>query len=157
MMKIISHSVTETLNIGKKVSRHLRPGDILCFYGQLGSGKTVLTKGVAKGLGIDINKVISPTFVLIREHTNGKLPLYHFDLYRLEDSRGILELGYEEYFYGDGVSVIEWADRLKSLTPKEFLRVDLSIIKDSQREIKLSAIGSRYEELLGEIDENIGD
>src|SRR3989338_3030772 len=113
-MEIISKSVHDTKSIGKTIAKHLKAADIICLFGELGSGKTMLTKGIAGGLKIKESKVISPTFVLIREHSKGILPFYHFDLYRLKNECEIAAIGYEEYLYGDGVSVIEWADRLKS-------------------------------------------
>jgi tRNA threonylcarbamoyladenosine biosynthesis protein TsaE len=145
---IISHSVKDTLAIGEKIARKLVKGDVVCLFGQLGSGKTVLTKGIASGLGVEKNKIISPTFVLIRQHLKGRLPLYHFDLYRLSATKDIMVLGYEEYIYGEGVSVIEWADRLKYLLPKEYLGIDLTIQGQLKRAFKFSACGERYKELL---------
>ena len=149
--QIISHSVKDTLAIGKKLSAKLKRGDVVCLFGQLGSGKTVLTKGIALGLGIEKNKIISPTFVLIRRHQEGRLPLYHFDLYRLGATKDIMVLGYEEYIYGDGVSVVEWADRLKYLLPKEYLGIELAIRDNRERSIKFSACGARYKELLARV------
>lgn len=154
-MKIISHSVRETINIGKRIAKSLMPGDIICLFGELGSGKTVLTKGIAQGLGVQKNKIISPSFVLIRIHTQGRLPLYHFDLYRLKAPLDILGLGYEEYLYDTGVTVIEWADRLKYLLPGEFLKIELLLKPDSQRLLKFTPIGNRYKELLSKVYENI--
>lgn len=154
-MKIISKSVTETIKIGKVIGKHLKSADIICLFGQLGSGKTVLVKGIAEGLGIRRDKIISPTFVLIRQHYQGRFPLYHFDLYRLDSSSAIFGLGYEEYFYDEGITVIEWADRLKYLTPKEFLKVELSIRKNSQRLLKFCAKGTRCKELLRRIHEDL--
>jgi tRNA threonylcarbamoyladenosine biosynthesis protein TsaE len=153
-VKIISHSVKETIKIGKIISKNLEPGDIICLFGELGSGKTVLTKGIAEGLGIKKDKVISPSFVLIRQHQKGKLPLYHFDLYRLTDLGDILGLGYEEYFYDKGISVIEWADRLKELLPEEFLKIKLSVKNDSRRLLEFGAKGRRYKGLVKEINED---
>lgn len=153
-MKIISHSVKDTLGIGRKIGKYLQKGDIICMFGQLGSGKTVLTKGIALGLGIKKNKVISPSFVLIRQHTQGKLPLFHFDLYRLKDPEDIIRLGYEEYLYDSVVTVIEWADRLEYLLPKEFLKVELSVKDNAQRLFKFVAFGEHYEEILRKIHEN---
>jgi tRNA threonylcarbamoyladenosine biosynthesis protein TsaE len=150
-MKIISHSVRETINIGRRIAKSLMPGDIICLFGELGSGKTVLTKGIAQGLGVQKNKIISPSFVLIRIHTQGRLPLYHFDLYRLKAPPHILGLGYEEYLYDTGVTVIEWADRLKYLLPKEFLKIELLLKPDSQRLLQISAFGKHYRELLSKI------
>ena len=120
-MRFVSNSTAETVGIGKKLAGKLKPGDIICLFGDLGSGKTVFTKGIAFGLGIGKNKVISPSFVLMRQHLKGRLPFYHFDLYRLKSCDDILTMGYEDYFYAQGVSVIEWAERLKYLLPKDYL------------------------------------
>ena len=153
-MQIISKSAAHTRRIGKSVARKLQKGDILCLFGDLGSGKTMLAKGVAEGLGIKHDLVISPTFVLLREHHRGKAPLYHFDFYRLNIAGEILALGYEEYFYGEGIALIEWADRLKWLMPKEFLKVELVFLGPTERLIRLTAFGKRYKELLRKIDED---
>jgi len=148
-MKIISRSVKQTINIGKQLAKRLKPGDIICLYGDLGSGKTVLTKGIAEGLGINQDKIISPTFVLIRSNpAKDKLTLHHFDLYRLKGCGDILALGLEEYFYSDGISVIEWADRLGKLAPKEYLKVALSVKGDKIRWLEFKASGKRHQELL---------
>ena len=149
-MQIISKSVNNTLAIGRAISKNLQLGDIICLFGQLGSGKTVLTKGIAQGLRIKKEKIISPTFVLIREY-KAKFPFYHLDLYRLKEPRDILNLGYEEYLYNEGITVIEWADRLKYLLPREYLKIELFIKSNSQRLIEFSALGKRYEELLGSL------
>jgi tRNA threonylcarbamoyladenosine biosynthesis protein TsaE len=154
-MLIQTYSVKETLDLGKKISRYLQRGDIICLFGQLGSGKTVLTKGLAEGLGIKGSQVISPTFVLMREHDSGSLPFYHFDLYRLQHTQEILALGYEEYFYDEGVTVIEWADRLGCLLPKEFLKVELSFKDESERLLKFIPTGKRYRELMEKVHEGI--
>ena len=154
-MIINSHSVKETLRVGRSLAHNLERGDIICLFGNLGSGKTVLAKGIAEGLGIQKAKVISPTFVLIREHHYGKLPLFHFDLYRLRNPEDILALGYEEYFYNDGIAIIEWADRLDYLLPKEFLKVELTLGNDSRRTLKFIPVGKRYQQLLEDVRENI--
>jgi len=143
---VITNSPEETLRLGRKLAQNLRSGDILCLYGELGSGKTTLVKGIAEGLEISPHKVQSPTFVLMNAY-EGKLPLYHFDLYRLENTRQIMMLDYEEYFYGGGVTVIEWADRLKELTPRDYLRVEFTFVGDNERSINLVPLGKRYEEL----------
>lgn len=98
-------------------------------------------------MGIKKEEVISPTFVLIREHLKAKIPLYHFDLYRLKQPKDILELGYEEYLYGSGVAVIEWADRLQYLLPEEYLKIELEIAGKRERKIKIHSVGRRYQEL----------
>lgn len=154
-MKIISKSTNDTLRLGQLIAKYIKPKDIICLLGNLGTGKTVLTKGIASGLGIEKNKVISPSFVLIRQHNQGRFPLNHFDLYRLQNPKDILSLGYEEYLYGEGVTVIEWADKLGYLMPKEFLKIDLKLIKNSCRCLNFSAIGKSHKELLKKIHENI--
>ncbi len=154
-MEIISRSAKDTLNIGRKLSRHLQKGDIICLFGELGSGKTVLTKGIAEGLGVTRDKVISPSFVLIRRYVNSKFPLYHFDLYRLNSEKEIIGLGYEEYLYDEAVSVIEWADRLKHLLPKEYLKINLRVLKDEKRGITVAHFGKRYERMAKLLYEDI--
>jgi len=155
-MRIISGSVNQTLSIGRSISGNLQAGDIICLFGNLGSGKTVLTKGIALGLGLHKKDVISPSYVLIREYKGRRLPLYHFDLYRLNKAREVILLGYEEYFYGEGVSVVEWADRLGKLLPEGYLRIDLRVRGATKRELKISAFGRRYRKLQEMIDEDIG-
>ena len=120
---------------GERIGKGLRPGAVVALMGELGAGKTTLTKAIAKGLGVT-EPVTSPTFTLVNEYMSGRLPLYHFDLYRLGDSRdGIVskelaEIGYEEYFYGSGVTVIEWADRIRGLLPGHTLWIDLAYTGD---------------------------
>ena len=148
-MQLISKSVTQTLYIGKAIGRNLRTGDIVCLFGELGSGKTVLVKGIASGLGINKNKIISPTFVLMRElRTKDNIPFHHFDFYRLKTSGDIFILGYEEYFYNEGITVIEWADRLRYLLPQEYLKITLEAKAAKQRRLEFVPFGKRYEELI---------
>ena len=153
-MQLISRSVKDTLSFGAILAKNLEAGDIVCLFGELGSGKTVLTKGIASGLGIRSAQVNSPSFVLLRQYSQGKIPLYHFDLYRLKTEKDILGLGYEEYLFDAGISVIEWADRLKYLLPDEFLKIELLINQGQNRQIKLIAFGSRYKKILEKIHEN---
>lgn len=147
-MQIISESVPQTLNIGRRLARGLKPGYIICLSGQLGSGKTVLAKGIAWGLGIKRNAIVSPTFVLLRQYPGGRIPFYHFDFYRLKSTEDILGLGYEEYLYADGVTVIEWPDRLRYLSPQDCLDIELVIRGEKKRLLKFKARGKRYQELL---------
>lgn len=146
-MQIVSDSVEKTIELGKKIARLLKSGEIICLFGQLGAGKTVFTKGIALGLGIERREIISPSFLLIREYRN-KIPLYHFDLYRLQSPQDIFALGYEEYFYDDGITVIEWAERLKYLLPAEYLKIEFKIAGKTRRKIKISALGKDYENLM---------
>ncbi len=111
-------SPDETITRGEGFVSSLQAGDIVCLQGGLGAGKTHFVKGMAEGLGIESSEVSSPTFTLINEYDGDKL-LYHFDCYRMESPREALEIGAEEYFYGDGITVIEWAERIESLIPPE--------------------------------------
>jgi tRNA threonylcarbamoyladenosine biosynthesis protein TsaE len=144
-MRIISKSSQETLKVGRKLSKLLSEGDIVCLFGQLGAGKTVLVKGIAAGLGIPVTEVISPTFTIVRQH-KGKLNLSHLDLYRL-DCQSILTLGYEDYIYSDSVTLIEWADRLNGYLPQKYLKVEFKVVDDKTRQIDITAIGQRYRKL----------
>lgn len=154
-MTVNSHSCKETINLGKIIARYLKPADILCLFGELGAGKTVLVKGIAEGLGIDKRKVVSPSFILLRMHEQARLPLYHFDLYRLATPAAIAYAGFEEYLYGEGVAVVEWADRLRYLLPKEFLKIQLLIKGKNSRLLKFSAFGGRYKKLSQQFYEDI--
>lgn len=150
-MIVISDSSKETINLGKNIARLLKKGDILCLCGELGSGKTILVKGIASGLGINPRRIISPSFVLIREYKNDKIPFYHFDLFRLKKSKDILNLGYEEYLYGDGITAVEWADRLRSLTPSDYLKIELEIMGRNKRKIKFISFGRRYKKIIEQL------
>ena len=98
-MEISTANEQETITLGERIAKKLKPGDIICLFGNLGSGKTVLTKGIARGLGLKEGQVISPSFVLLRQYPGARIPLYHFDLYRLKGESDILALGFEEYLY----------------------------------------------------------
>ena len=135
--EIISEGPEETKAFGKHLAKGLRGGDIICLFGDLGSGKTTLNKGIAAGLNINPKEVNSPTFILMNIY-KGRLPLFHFDLYRIEDLHGISSIGYDEFLYGDGVSVIEWADRLGEFLPEEHLRIEMEHKKLDERVIRLS-------------------
>lgn len=106
----------KTKIFGRELGQSLEKGDIVALVGDLGTGKTALTKAIAEGLGIH-STITSPTFTIVQEYHDGRLPLYHFDVYRIADPDEMFELGYEEYFFGDGVCVIEWADLIEELIP----------------------------------------
>lgn len=134
----ISNSREETMKIGEDLAKKLKRGDFIAMTGDLGSGKTVLTKGIAKGLGVkNARYVNSPTFVIIKQY-KGKLPLYHFDLYRLSSPSMLDEENFEEYFYGRGVTVIEWAEKIAELLPKRRWEVKLKVSGENKRRIKIS-------------------
>ncbi|MBQ3544979.1 MAG: tRNA (adenosine(37)-N6)-threonylcarbamoyltransferase complex ATPase subunit type 1 TsaE [Lachnospiraceae bacterium] len=120
-----SNSPEETYEIAFKMGQEIKTGEIVCLYGDLGVGKTVFAKGFAKGLGVN-DVVTSPTFTLVQEYHGKRMPLYHFDVYRIGDIEEMFEIGYEEYFYGDGVCLIEWADFIKELLPHGYTKVTIS-------------------------------
>ena len=132
---MISHSIKETIALGAKLAKKLKKGDVVALIGDLGAGKTVFTKGVAKGLGVKNSRYVnSPTFVIIKEY-EGRFPLYHFDLYRLDGHSGFDDMNYEEYFYGDGVAVIEWADKIRDVLPPRYIEVKLMVTEENKRTI----------------------
>jgi tRNA threonylcarbamoyladenosine biosynthesis protein TsaE len=133
---IESHSVEETIEAGYELGKKLRLGDVVCLEGDLGAGKTHFVKGVASYFGVDPESVSSPTYTLIHEYS-GELPVYHFDCYRLKNVREAFEIGAEEYFYGEGVCLIEWPGIIDSLIPEEAIRVDISHVSDSKRSIHI--------------------
>ena len=119
------NNTDETLKLGEIIGKSLNPGSIIALVGDLGAGKTVLVKGIAKGLGID-EEPNSPTFVIMNSY-EGRLPLYHFDLYRLSDEEELLGIGYDEYFFGDGVAAVEWADRIENIFPEHTINIEIKI------------------------------
>ena len=116
-MKIDSYSAVETLEIGRRMGEEAKPGMVYTLIGDLGVGKTVFSQGFARGLGIQ-EPISSPTFTIIQEYDSGRLPFYHFDVYRIGDVEEMEEIGYEDYFYGRGVCLIEWADLIGELLPE---------------------------------------
>ncbi|MGE5630030.1 MAG: tRNA (adenosine(37)-N6)-threonylcarbamoyltransferase complex ATPase subunit type 1 TsaE [Caulobacteraceae bacterium] len=157
MLRLISTSAEDTLNIGERLGRLLNRGNIICLSGDLGAGKTALTQGIAKGMDVK-DYVTSPTYTIINEY-QGRIPLYHFDVYRLNDVEEMYELGYEEYFFGDGAVVLEWADIVKEIIPGE--RLWITILKskeENSREIILEPTGEEYDKIVKgmEHNENIG-
>lgn len=127
---IESNSAEETFALGQKIGEWAKPGTIISLTGDLGVGKTVFTQGLAKGLGIT-EPVNSPTFTIVQVYESGRLPFYHFDVYRIGDVEEMDEIGYEDYFYGNGVCLIEWADLIQELLPEETGRI--TIEKDLEK------------------------
>jgi tRNA threonylcarbamoyladenosine biosynthesis protein TsaE len=144
----VSQSVDETLTLGERIGRAARPGDVVALFGGLGAGKTVLAKGILRGLGGNPDDAASPTFTLLRQY-QARLLLHHFDAYRLAAPRELLEIGAEEAFYGDGICVIEWAERVLEVLPADRLEVHLEVSGEARREVRLSATGPHAEALLG--------
>ncbi len=125
-----SHSDKETYALGEQFGKEARPGDVYTLIGDLGTGKTVFTKGLAAGLGIT-EPVVSPTFTILQIYGEGRLPLYHFDVYRISDVTEMDEIGFDEFIFGDGVSLIEWADRIPEILPSH--RREVRIEKDLEK------------------------
>lgn len=119
-----SLSEKDTYDLGKELGAKAQPGQIVCIDGDLGVGKTVFTKGFAEGLGVG-DDVVSPTFTIIQEYTDGRLPMYHFDVYRIGHPDEMYDIGYEEYFYGDGVCLVEWSSRIEELLPEEAIHINI--------------------------------
>ena len=146
---IITHSPAQTFQLGERLGRLLEPGDVICLQGELGSGKTCLAQGIGSGLRVG-GTVRSPSFVLINEHPPAETGpcLYHVDLYRIRDASAALALGLQDYLYGDGVTVIEWAERARGLVPAQRLWVCLSYVDRTKRSLVFDAIGDRYAEIV---------
>ena len=136
MATFISNSAAETEAIGRRLAGELRAGAILALRGELGAGKTQLTKGIVAGLGSPA-VVTSPTFTIVHEYSGGTVPVYHFDFFRLENEQAAERLALDDYFFGDGVSIVEWADRFPSLIPEEARWITLEICAENQRAIRL--------------------
>lgn len=142
-----AHSEHDTDSLGTKLAAAAEPGLVVGLIGQLGAGKTRLVRATATALGADPSSVNSPTFVLIQEYF-GDLPVYHFDTYRLRDVRAFADLGAEEYFSGDGVCFVEWADRVASELPRDVLRIEVTVLAPTARKFQFSASGPLSQRVL---------
>lgn len=157
MLKFITNSAEETENFGKNIANLLRGGDIISFGGDLGVGKTCMIRGIAQGLGVKSN-VTSSSFVLMRV-LHGRLPVFHFDLYRLSNADELFDIGYDEFLFSNGVSLIEWSDRLGNLIGNSFLHIELEYDFDDSKEdggicqriITLTPHGDRFQKLIEEL------
>ena len=138
-MKFISKSEKDTYKIAKKFERTLSGGEVVLLNCDLGAGKTTFTKGLAKALGITEN-VTSPTFTLMNIYTSGRITLYHFDMYRIEDESEAQELGLDEFFYGNGVCMIEWAENIKNMLPKNLITINITKLGENEREIEILGV-----------------
>src|SRR5690606_29110548 len=148
----ISEEEAHTEAIASSLADIVQAGDVITLTGELGVGKTHFTKGLAKGLGIT-ERVTSPTFTIVKEY-EGRLPLYHLDVYRLEHSDE--DIGFDEYFYGDGVAVIEWAQFIEAFLPEEYLSITIERTGDTAREIMVEAVGKKYEPYIEKLEEALG-
>lgn len=150
-LKLISHSPEQTQEFGVRIGKLALPGDVFLLVGELGTGKTCLTQGIARGLNIK-DYVLSPSFVLVRE-LYGRLPLYHMDLYRLDHIEEIAELGLDDYLYGDGVCVVEWAEKGLTVLPIEHLLIKIDYLSDTERSFRLKPNGQRYREIAAQLEQ----
>ena len=139
-MRFISHSVAETQQLGRKLATQLQPGDVLVMLGDMGVGKSEFTRGVARGLGIE-GYLPSPSFTIMQMYETGRMPLYHFDWYRLESEEELYELSMEEHLYGSGVAVVEWPSMAEEAVPENHLEISLNPAGDDLREITLRPVG----------------
>lgn len=145
-MEFEIHNVNDTTQLGIKLGELLNPGDIICLTGDLGAGKTHITKGIALGLGINDN-ITSPTFTIVNEYEGGRLKLNHFDVYRVSDPDEIYAIGFDDYIFSDAVSIIEWANYIEEILPEDFLHINIK--KDLEkgedyRKIIFTPYGVRY-------------
>lgn len=147
-MQILSDSPDATEEFAGRVAQLLMPGDFISLRGELGAGKTRFACGVARGLGVDPSiPITSPTYTLLNIY-QGRIPLYHFDLYRLSGDDDVFSLGFPEYFYGTGISLVEWSERLQDELPQERLEISLSYVDDDSRNIDVISTSPRYDRLL---------
>lgn len=146
-----SAGVDETTRFGERLGTLLSPGDVIALTGELGAGKTTLVKGIVRGLDVtDMRAVKSPTFALVHKY-EGRMPVYHFDAYRLEDAREMLDIGSDEMIYGNGVAIVEWADKVVGCLPKEYLKITLTAVSENERSIEIRSYGSRYEKIINNL------
>ncbi len=150
-LDFISHSEAQTRRLGRRLAAFLNPGDVLALIGDLGSGKTRWIQGVCQGLEVT-DPVISPTFTLVNEYY-GRWPIYHIDLYRLSKSTEALTFGLEDYLYGSGISLIEWADRADEFFPNDYLAVELYHLEETKRRVVLRPHGIRFIKVLAAFKE----
>jgi len=141
------------MKVASDIASGLMPGDFIALNGELGSGKTVFVKGLAEGLGVREHLYVnSPTFVILKEY-RGDIDLYHFDVYRLDYDHFVDSLDYRKYFYGEGVTVVEWADRIKDALPEEHLEVTIEHAGPDKRRMRFNPAGGRYIEIIGSLGE----
>ncbi len=154
-VRYLTPSVEKTVWFGQQLGAELVDGDVIALVGDLGGGKTWFTKGVAMGLGIGPDEVVSPTFTLVNEY-RGRRQLFHIDLYRLRDEAEIMALDLQGYLSGDGVAVIEWADRWPGELPEETIYIELRMVDEHTRELRFSGAHLRPRQLIGALKEKVG-
>lgn len=151
-IQIHAEDELSTDRVGKLLADALPPGTVVALVGTLGAGKTRLVQAVAAALGVPADDVTSPTFVLVNEYSSGRLPVYHFDTYRLRDDDEFLELGPEEYFDGQGITFVEWADRVVDCLPRDYLRIEIKVVSKQARDFLISASSPAIQPLLQQLN-----
>ena len=145
MQSITSHSVEETERLGMELARALRSGDVVALVGEIGAGKTTFVRGLARGLGVPDGSVASPSFVLVRQYTAGRMPLYHADLFRLDNSAAAVSVGLEECYEAGGVTLIEWANKVLGVLPEQFLEIRFEATDPETRRLTAILHGPLYQ------------
>jgi len=147
-----SNSPADTTKFGKKIGGQIKEGSVICLTGELGCGKTLLTRGICSGLGVPHRQVNSPTFIMINEY-RGRLPVFHLDMYQIGTEEEVIELGIMDYLFRarSGVMIVEWAEKILSLLPDNILRINFEFVSPRKRHLELIAGGERFEELFKEL------
>ena len=148
MVKIYLENEEQTKDIGYKLGQLVTPKSVICLIGDLGAGKTTMTQSLAKALEVD-DYITSPTYTIVNEY-EGRIPLYHFDVYRIGSSDEMYDIGFDEYIDGDGVCIIEWANLIEDILPNEYLYIEMNY-KETGREMILTPKGEKYEEIVKEL------
>lgn len=156
VFEIVSDSATRTQRLGLRLGELAQAGDLYCLEGDLGSGKTCFVQGIGKGLRIP-TAIHSPTFILANEHRGGRLPLFHLDVYRVRGADEAVGFGLEDYYLGDGVCVIEWAEKIQGALPAERLWITFRHLSESERGLSIAAYGSRYAALLSQFETDLSN
>jgi tRNA threonylcarbamoyladenosine biosynthesis protein TsaE len=153
-VEFVSRGEAETAHLGAILAATLKAGDVIALVGDLGAGKTRLVQAVAESMGVDRGEVTSPTFVLLQQYA-GRLPIYHFDTYRLRDIDEFLELGAEEFLYADGVCLIEWGDRVEPVLPADHVRCEIEIAGKTERRFRFTGTGARSLQIVRELRDRL--
>lgn len=140
VLHVTSHSEAETLALAEKLVRSFLPGDVLILVGELGSGKTAFVRGLARGLGIDGSLVNSPSYTFVNEYPGGDRKLYHFDLYRMNDTNELYEIGWDEYLSREGIMAVEWGEKAAELLPQKYYLMEFRIVNKTDRDIDISLV-----------------
>ena len=149
MLKIKTNNAKETQQLGRLIGESLVGGEIIAMTGDLGAGKTTMTKSIAKGLNID-EHITSPTFTIVNEY-DGRLKLFHFDVYRIGDIEEMYDIGYEEYFYSGGVCIIEWANLIEEILPEDTINIEIYTLDENKREFTITGKGDKFNHIVKEL------